>query len=119
MFSTIGYWLLWGADFGEPAVPPALWADATRTASDLYLILGQDGVPFEADPLRYGGDHRESSDAFWTGLCERAGLRWILVDDAEPAARERRVVAELRRLFGAPLDYRRRGVEYRSTGVGA
>lgn len=118
LFSTIGYWLLKGAEFGEPAVPAALWADAARNASDLYIVLGQDAVPFEADPLRYGGHCRESDDAFWTNLCERAGLNWILVDDADRAAREDRVVAELRRVFGNPLAYQRRGAEYQSTGGG-
>ncbi|MGY4645656.1 AAA family ATPase [Cellulomonas sp. URHB0016] len=116
LFSTVGYWLLKGVKFGEPEVPPALWADATQNASDLYLILGQDAVPFEADPLRYGGDRRESSDAFWVDLCERTGLNWVLVDDTTVAAREERVVAELRRVFGAPLNYRRRGREYQAAG---
>jgi NadR type nicotinamide-nucleotide adenylyltransferase len=116
LYSTIGYWLLKGAEFGEPLVPPGLWADASQNASDLYLILGQDAVPFEADPLRYGGDRRESTDAFWVDLCERAGLNWVLVDDAEEAAREDRVVAELRRVFGSPLHYRRRGREYQTIG---
>lgn len=116
LFSTIGYWLLKGAEFGEPEVPPALWADAAKNASDLYIVLGQDAVPFEADPLRYGGDRRESADAFWVDLCERAGLNWVLVDEADTAAREDRVVAELRRVFGAPLDHRRRGREYEAAG---
>ena len=119
LYSTVGYWLLKGAEFGEPHVPPGLWDDAAANASDLYLILGQDVVPFEADPLRYGGDRRESTDAFWVDLCERAGLPWVLVDDAEPAAREERVVAELRQVFGSPLHYRRRGREYRTAGGGA
>lgn len=116
LFSTIGYWLLKGTDFGEPHVPSGLWADAATNASDLYLILSQDAVPFEADPLRYGGHRRESSDEFWMELCERAGLRWVLVDEPDARAREARVVAELRGLFGSPLAYRRRGVEYQSAG---
>ncbi|GIG20430.1 transcriptional regulator NadR [Cellulomonas chitinilytica] len=116
LFSTVGYWLLKGAEFGEPDVPPALWADAARNASDLYIVLGQDAVPFAADPLRYGGDRRESDDAFWTDLCESAGLHWVLVDEADPASREERVVAELRGLFGDPLAYQRRGAEYRTAG---
>ncbi len=116
LFSTIGYWLLKGADFGVPTVPPALWADARANASDLYVVLGQDAVPFEADPLRYGVDRRESGDAFWTDLCDQAHLHWVLVDEADPVAREARVVEELRRNFGSPLSYQRRGLEYRPAG---
>ena len=116
LFSTVGYWLLKGAEFGEPDVPTALWADAADNASDLYVILGQDAVPFAPDPLRYGGDRRESADEFWIDLCESAVLPWVLVDEPGFQAREERVVAELRRLFGAPLDYRRRGAEYESVG---
>lgn len=116
LFSTVGYWLLKGTDFGEPTVPPALWADAAANASDLYIVLSGDAVPFEADPLRYGGDHRESGDAFWTELCEQARLHWVLVDEADPVLREARVVEELRRNFGTPLSYQRRGLEYRPAG---
>ena len=112
LYSTIGYWLLKGAEFGEPRVPAGLWADAAANASDMYVVLGQGAVPFEADPLRYGGHQRESSDEFWIELCERAGLPWVLIDEAGIQAREDKVVAELRRLFGAPLDYQRRGTEY-------
>lgn len=114
LYSTIGYWQLKGARFGEPDVPTGLWADAADNASDLYVILGQDAVPFAADPLRYGGDRRESADEFWIDLCDSAGLPWVLVDEPGLQAREERVVTELRRLFGTPLDYHRRGTEYES-----
>jgi NadR type nicotinamide-nucleotide adenylyltransferase len=117
LFSTVGYWLLTGAELGEPDVPPGLWADAAANASDLYIVLGQDAVPFVADPLRYGGDRRESTDQFWIDLCESAGLPWVLVDERGLAAREDRVVEELRRLFGTPLEYVRRGAEYERAGA--
>ena len=116
LYSTIGYWLLKGAEFGAARVPAGLWADAARNASDLYVVLSQDAVPFEPDPLRYGGHRRESSDEFWIELCERAGLHWVLVDETGLQAREDRVVAELRRLFGSPLQYQRRGSEYEGVG---
>lgn len=119
LFSTVGYWLLKGADFGEPEVPPALWADAVTNASDLYVVLGQDAVPFEADQLRYGGHRRESSDEFWIDLCRRARLNWVYVDEADRQTREDRVVAEIRRMFGSPLEYRRRGHEYGNAGGAA
>lgn len=117
LYSTVGYWLLKGEEFGEPDVPAGLWADAAAHASDLYVILGQDPVPFAADPLRYGGDRRETTDQFWIDLCEQAGVPWVLVDEHGLQAREERVVAELRRLFGTPLAYRRRGSEYAPAAV--
>lgn len=116
LWSTVGYWLLKGDEFGAPDVPAGLWADAAAHASDLYVVLGQQPVPFAPDPLRYGGDRRESTDAFWTDLLDRAGLPWVLVDETGPDAREARVVAECLRLFGAPLAYTRRGSEYAQAG---
>jgi hypothetical protein len=78
------------------------------------VILGQAAVPFAPDPLRYGGDRRESPDRFWIDLCERAGLPWVLVDEPTIESREVRIMGELRRLFGKPLAYTRRGAEYQS-----
>ena len=34
--------------------------------ADLYLVTN-DGIPFTADPLRYGGDKRETNLAYWIG----------------------------------------------------
>lgn len=34
--------------------------------ADLYLVTN-DGIPFTADPLRYGGDKRETDLAYWIG----------------------------------------------------
>lgn len=46
LFSTVGYWLLKGAEFGEPEVPLGLWRDAFSHASDLYVLLAQSAAPF-------------------------------------------------------------------------
>jgi HTH-type transcriptional regulator, transcriptional repressor of NAD biosynthesis genes len=119
LFSTVGYWLLKGAEFGEPTVPAALWANAADNASDLYVILGQAAVPFASDPLRYGGDRRESADEFWISLCEHAGLPWVLVNEPDIESREDRIMTELRSLFGNPLAYSRRGAQYESAGGAA
>src|SRR4051812_46570670 len=51
LFATVGFWQNW-----SPAtMPSGLVTDARDAASDLYLLTPST-IPFEADPLRYGGD---------------------------------------------------------------
>lgn len=73
LFSTVGYWDMW--DMGTPT---GLVDDAILQKSDLYLIPPSN-VPFVADPLRYGGDKRESTDSYWIGICEKYGLRYKVI----------------------------------------
>lgn len=75
LFSTIGYWEFWKGE----AAPTEWYRQAHALKSDLYIILAQN-IPFEVDPLRYGGDKRESTDQFWIDLCEREGLRYLVVE---------------------------------------
>jgi NadR type nicotinamide-nucleotide adenylyltransferase len=76
LYSTIGYMELWT---GEKA-DPDWYFRARALKSDLYIILTQN-IPFEEDPLRYGGDKRESDDQYWIDLCEREGLNYVVVDE--------------------------------------
>lgn len=76
LYSTIGYWELWK---GERA-PEDWYFRAAALKSDLYIILSQN-IPFEADPLRYGGDKRETPDQFWINLCEREHLPYVVIDE--------------------------------------
>jgi HTH-type transcriptional regulator, transcriptional repressor of NAD biosynthesis genes len=62
LLSTIGYFRIIGYD-----VPKVLIDRFKETQSDLYIVL-KSNIPFEPDPLRYGGDKRESSDEFWVNL---------------------------------------------------
>jgi NadR type nicotinamide-nucleotide adenylyltransferase len=78
LWSTIGYWEMWK---GERA--PADWYDRARSLnSDVYVIMSSE-IPFEADPLRYGGNKRESEDQYWVDLCEREGLNYKVVHGTE------------------------------------
>ena len=79
LFSTVGYWQFphWQQTIGP--FPAALEADAIRLQSDLYIVT-KSTIPFEADPLRYGGDKREGSDTYWTTLCERYSLPFVTLD---------------------------------------
>lgn len=66
LWSTQGYWEFWE---GQENVPHGLILDAYELKSDLYLIT-QSNIPFEKDPIRYGGDKREFEDERWINFCE-------------------------------------------------
>ncbi|HWT40872.1 MAG TPA: AAA family ATPase [Dongiaceae bacterium] len=78
LYSTIGYWEQphWQSDLGP--VPENLIQDAKHHQADLYVIT-QSNIPFEKDPLRYGGDHRESPDKYWIDVAEKYGLPHIVL----------------------------------------
>lgn len=86
LFSTVGYWEQphWTKALGR--VPPELVKDAFATKSDLYIIT-RSNIAFEADPLRYGGDHRESPDEYWIGVAEKYGLNYMVLEPSEFNAR--------------------------------
>lgn len=81
LFSTVGYWDNWNGK-----TPQALKDAALARKSDLYIVT-QSNIPFEADPLRYGGDHRETPDQFWIDLCEHYGLNYYVLDASDLNAR--------------------------------
>jgi NadR type nicotinamide-nucleotide adenylyltransferase len=79
LYSTIGYWEQphWEADLGP--VPEGLILDAKANKADLYIITPSN-IPFEQDPLRYGGDHRESPDEYWIKVAEKYNLPYVVLD---------------------------------------
>lgn len=79
LFSTVGYWEQphWADVLGP--VPEGLVNDALATKSDLYIIT-KSNIPFEVDPLRYGGDKRESPDEFWIGIAEKYNLNYVVLE---------------------------------------
>ena len=79
LYSTVGYWQFphWQETIG--ACPDGLRADAQALQSDLYIVT-QSNIPFEADPLRYGGDTREGSDEYWVNICEQYHLPYIVLN---------------------------------------
>lgn len=78
LYSTIGYWLFphWHHIIGDP--PQGLLDEAIK--SDLYIITPSN-IPFEEDPLRYGGDQREGSDEYWIDVAERFGLNYVVLEE--------------------------------------
>lgn len=86
LYSTIGYWEQphWQEELGEP--PLSLLVDAAKHRADLYIITSSN-IPFEKDPLRYGGDHRESPDEYWVSVAEKYSLNYIVLTDTDKEAR--------------------------------
>ncbi|QQS22110.1 ATP-binding protein [Candidatus Saccharibacteria bacterium] len=81
LYATVGYWQL---PHVRPVIrdcPKLLEQDAASLKSNLYLIT-KSNIPFEPDPLRYGGDTRESHDDYWIDLCERYQLPYAVVESA-------------------------------------
>lgn len=82
LLSTWGYWKYWAhhydsfEPFARPRltewVPQALDDEARELASDLYIVTPSN-IPFEPDPLRYGGDKREIDDHYWGNFLARVG----------------------------------------------
>lgn len=86
LYSTLGYWQLphWAERLGEP--PIDLEWDAEDLKSDHYLITPSN-IPFESDPLRYGGTVREGSDEYWIEICERYKLSYTVLQGHLPSER--------------------------------
>lgn len=81
LHSTLGYWNYWSSHLDsfewfavprlEDGPPQALKDEARELSSDLYIITPSN-IPFEPDPLRYGGDKREITDDYWVNY-----LNWL------------------------------------------
>jgi nicotinamide riboside kinase len=93
LFSTVGYWDLWNM-----GTPGGLVNDAVANKSDLYIIP-RSNIPFEADPLRYGGDKREASDEYWISICQNFGLNYVVLDESDREERLQKARAITREYF--------------------
>lgn len=102
LFSTVGYWAQphWTEALGP--VPEKLIRNAIERKSDLYVIP-LSNIPFETDPIRYGGDHRESPDDYWIALAEQYGLNYVLLDNPDLHWRVSKTMRETRRVAEAKV----------------
>lgn len=73
LMSTVGYFELKGWE--APRV--IFWS------SDLYIVMNND-IPFTPDPLRYGGDKRETDVKYWTDILDRHGLKYHVMKSTNP-----------------------------------
>lgn len=102
LFSTLGYWHMW-----DELPDLDLMEDAVNLKSDLYIICPSN-IPFEKDPLRYGGDKRESEDDYWIKLCEIFDLNYIVLTEKSRTKRKAEAEAAMIELFNADqLKYKR------------
>jgi HTH-type transcriptional repressor of NAD biosynthesis genes len=92
LFSTVGYYRLWGGGTDEDNNVVEYFAKKTK--SDFYIVMN-DQIPFEADPIRYGGDKRESKMQFWIDLLEEFGCKYYVVTNTD----QRRQVREVERVL--------------------
>lgn len=108
LFSTVGYW-----DFSLGDTPQQLVADALADQSDLYIICPSN-IPFEPDPIRFGGDRRESDDQFWIDLCEKHGLNYMVLTESgrDERRNEARAAIEAHYDKNVHIGYKRSGAEY-------
>lgn len=51
--------------------------------NDLYIVMN-DKIPFEADPLRYGGDKRETTREFWIDILLDHDRDYYVVRSTDP-----------------------------------
>ncbi len=86
LFSTVGYWQFphWHSTLGQ--CPEALIEDALAHRSDLYLITPST-IPFESDPLRFGGNKREGSDEYWITICQKYHLPYVVLETSSEEQR--------------------------------
>lgn len=96
LFSTVGYYRLWGGGTDEDN--DLVEYLAKRTKSDLYIVMN-DQIPFEADPLRYGGDVRESKTQFWIDLLEEFDCNYYVVKNTTQYMQQNEVANEVIELF--------------------
>lgn len=80
LFSTVGYYRLCGG--GTDRDLDLAEYLAKQQKSDLYIVMN-DGIPFEADQLRYGVDKRESKTQFWIDILEEFNLPHYVVRNTD------------------------------------
>lgn len=86
LLSTIGYYRIYTDRWAENADYWRCMAAFNRTRSDLYIVLKSD-IPYTPDPLRYGGDHRESTDRFWIDLLDEFKCNCQIIYTVVPGQR--------------------------------
>jgi NadR type nicotinamide-nucleotide adenylyltransferase len=96
LFSTLGYYRLWGGGTDEDI--DLVTHYAKKTKSDLYIVMN-DQIPFEQDPLRYGGDKRESQTQFWIDLLEEFDCEYTVVANTDLRKQRREVANDVIKMF--------------------
>lgn len=107
LYTTLGFWENWR----PTTVPGGLQPDAELFKSDLYLIT-KSNIPFEPDPLRYGGNERETPDQYWIDFCEKYDLPYVVLEESSLEDRIQEAMFHIDPLFKNPIEFKRQGAEY-------
>jgi len=70
-------------DIGKFEKPKILLDKFEETCNGIFYIVMNDKIPFEADPLRYGGDVRESNTEDWIKFYEDRNLPYYAVKETD------------------------------------
>lgn len=106
LFSTYGYWFMKSRKLGSPHA--TVLDDAIDRKSDLY-IMTRSNIPFEADPLRYGGDVREGDDNYWEAILKRYVHKdnYVVLESDDLEKRIGEALGHMYNLFDGILSYDR------------
>lgn len=99
LFSTLGYYRINGM---KP--PASLEATAQMLASHIYFLV-EPTLPFVPNPLRYGGDKRESTFQFWGDLLEEFNLPYTVIKPDGCAAIQKGMTEAMDRRLEAFTSY--------------
>lgn len=82
LLSTVGYYDIFGGGQRRPDDLKLCQRLFEDSKADIYIVMN-DRIPFEADPLRYGGDKRESTKQYWIDLLRKNDCLWFEVDETD------------------------------------
>ncbi len=84
LLSTIGYYRIYNGTSDDHEVKVPIGSMFVGTQSHLYIVMNGN-IPFTPDPLRYGGNVRESSDQFWIDLLDEYECNYYVVESTGKA----------------------------------
>jgi NadR type nicotinamide-nucleotide adenylyltransferase len=79
LLTTLGFYRLYNM---KPPIDLFEKIKLTRVAKT-YIVMN-DEIPFTADILRYGGDHRESKKQFWIDILNEFDRHYYVVEETDP-----------------------------------
>lgn len=96
LYSTLGYYRIYGGGTADDI--QTVLDEAYDTQSDFYIVMNSN-IRFTPDPLRYGGNVRESNDKFWLDILDEFGLPYHYVKSTNPIAQEEEVFQAVEDFF--------------------
>lgn len=98
LLSTLGYYRIFGGAKRRHEDYKLCEELFDSSKSDLYIVMNTN-IPFEQDPLRYGGDKRESDMKFWIDLLEEFDCNYYVMKETDMEKQRGEVMYELHRFF--------------------